>query len=405
MFATWRRRLAFAAVVLAIAAGGYFVLRPQPVPADFETVARGDVVVTVNGEGVTRIADLFVVSSPLAGRAMRSLLEVGDAVTAGKTVVAAIRPTPPDFLNARDRRVAEARVRAAEAAERLAAAELARVGAELEFARNDLDRAEQLSKTNTVSVRELDRARLLVATKEAELASAKANLAVRGEELETARAVLIEPESGLPDAKPGGECCVLIYAPQSGQVLNILHKSESVVAAGAPLMEIGDPTNLELVVDLLSADAVRVKVGNRATIARWGGEKDLNAVVRRIEPTGFTKVSSLGIEEQRVRVILDFTDPPIARAALGHDFRVFARIEISRAVNVVRVPLSALFRVGNDWAAFVVEQGRAARKTVQLGLRNTRHAEIRSGLAQGDTVIVHPGDRIADGVEVEPRAP
>ena len=405
MFATWRRRLVLAIVVAAIAAGGYFVLRTQPVPADFETVTRGDVVVTVNGEGVTRIADLFVVSSPLAGRAMRSLLEVGDAVTARQTVVAAIRPTPPDFLNARDRRVAEARVRAAEAAKNLAAAELVRVEAELEFARTDLDRAERLSKTNTVSVRELDRARLAVATKQAAVASARANLAVRGEELETARAVLIEPDGGLPAAEPGGECCVLVYAPQSGRVLNILHKSESVVAAGMPLMEIGDPTNLELVVDLLSADAVRVKVGNPATIERWGGARDLNAVVRRIEPTGFTKVSSLGIEEQRVRVILNFIDPPEAWAALGHDFRIFARIEISRAAGVVRVPLSALFRVGNDWAAFVVDNGVAVQKPVELGLRNTVHAEIRGGIAEGDRVIVHPGDRIADGVEVEPRAP
>jgi len=404
MFATWRRRLVLAIVVLAIAAGGYFVLRPQPVPADIETIARGDVAVTVNGEGVTRIADVFVVSSPLAGRAMRSLLEVGDAVSAGQTVVAAIRPTPPEFLNARDRRIAEARVRAAKAAEGLARAELARVDAELGFARTELDRAERLSQTGTVSARELDRARLAVATRQAEVASARASLAVRGEELASARAVLATPQDGNVDAQSGGECCVMIYAPQNGRVLNILHKSESVVAAGAPLMEIGDLANLELVVDLLSTDAVRVKVGDRATIERWGGTQNLRAVVRRIEPTGFTKVSSLGLEEQRVRVILDFTDPPEARAALGHDFRVFARIEISRAADAVRIPLSALFRAGDDWAAFVVEEGRAVRKTVEIGLRNTRYAEILGGIVEGDSVIAHPGDRIADGVKIEPRS-
>jgi len=403
MLSTWRRRISLISVTVAILVGFYFVFRTQSVPADLVQVVRGNVAVTVNGEGVTRIADIFVVSSPLAGRAMRSLLDVGDKVTAGTTIVAAIRPTPPDFLNVRDRSAAQARVRAAVAAQNLARAELVRAKAELVFARSDLDRAERLSKTNTVSARNLDAARLEVATKDAAVASAEANLEVRGEEVETARTVLIEPDGDLPEVEPGSECCVMIKAPHNGQVLHILHKSEAVVAAGAPLVEIGDPTNLELVVDLLSADAVQVHVGDKASIERWGGTDSLNAIVRRVEPTGFTKISSLGIEEQRVRVILDFTDPAEARQTLGHDFRVFAKIEIEIAENVARVPLSALFRVGNTWATFVAEDGVARQKSVELGLKNSRFAEVVSGVSVDNHVILHPGDRISDGVAVERR--
>ena len=405
MFATWRRRIGLAAVAAVVAAGLWYGFSPQPVPADIVEVGRGDVVVTIDGEGVTRIADVFVVSAPISGRLMRSTLEVGDAVGKATTVVAAIRPTPPEFLNTRDRSTAEARARAAEATEGLAAAELSRVHAELAFARSDLDRTERLSASNTVSVRDLDRARLEVATREAAVASAEANLAVRQQEHESARAALIEPDGGLGDGTPSGECCILIPSPQTGRVLRILHKSETVVAAGTPLVEIGDPANLEIVVDLLSADAVKVKVGDTAAIGRWGGGGELRAAVRRIEPTGFTKVSALGIEEQRVRVILDFVGTSTDWAALGHDFRVFARIRTEIAPDVPRVPLSALFRVGNDWATFVVgKDGRAQRRMVTLGLRNSEVAEIAGGLEPGENVIVHPNDRIADGVEVVSRA-
>lgn len=401
MLMTWRRRIGLATVAVVIVAGLWLAFRPPPVPADMVTIGSGDVVVTVDAEGVTRISEIYEVSAPISGRLMRSALEVGDVVQEGQTV-AAIRPTPPEFLNVRDRSAAQARLRAATAAKDLAEAEVRRARAELDFARSDLARAERLSETQTVSARDLDRARLEAATKDAAVLSAEANLAVRREEVESARAVLIEPDS--PDAHPGtGDCCVNVVAPEDGRVLAILHKSETVVAAGTPLVRLGDATQLEIVVDLLSSDAVRVSIGDVAAIDRWGGGEPLAATVTRIEPTGFTKVSALGIEEQRVRVVLDFTAPRGAWSALGHDYRVFARIRTDIASDVVSVPVSALFRVGSDWAVFAVQDGQARLRSVTIGLRNTEVAEVDSGLMPGDSVIVHPSDRIADGVAVVSR--
>lgn len=372
----------------AVAALLAFLFAPVPIPVDFADVTRGGMVVTVDDEGETRVKEIYVVSAPVGGLLQRIERHAGDAVIAGETVVASIRPTDPTFLDARSRGQAEAAVRAAEA--------------ELEFARSDYERAERLSQGQTISQRELERAVLDVKIREAALATAQAALRVQSFELETARARLISPGQAL--SRTDGACCVELRAPVSGRVLRVLHESESVVAAGTPLVEIGDPSDLEIVVDLLSAESVKIVQGAAVRIEEWGGGIMLNGEVRRVEPSATTKVSALGIEEQRVNVIIDFTDPPAARAALGHGFRVQAHIVVSRADDVVKVQLGALFRQGSDWAVFVAaDDGRARIRKVTVGQRNSAEGEIVDGLREGERIVLHPSDRIADGVRIAER--
>ncbi len=386
----------------AVAALLAFLFAPVPIPVDFADVTRGGMVVTVDDEGETRVKEIYVVSAPVGGLLQRIERHAGDAVIAGETVVASIRPTDPTFLDARSRGQAEAAVRAAEAATALAEAAVAQAEAELEFARSDYERAERLSQRQTISQRELERAVLDVKIREAALATAQAALRVQSFELETARARLISPGQAL--SRTDGACCVELRAPVSGRVLRVLHESESVVAAGTPLVEIGDPSDLEIVVDLLSAESVKIVQGAAVRIEEWGGGIMLNGEVRRVEPSATTKVSALGIEEQRVNVIIDFTDPPAARAALGHGFRVQAHIVVSRADDVVKVQLGALFRQGSDWAVFVAaDDGRARIRKVTVGQRNSAEGEIVDGLREGERIVLHPSDRIADGVRIAER--
>ena len=225
---------------------------------------------------------------------------------------------------------------------------------------------------------------------------------VRTFELESARAMLIMPNGNNVGAN--GECCVLLRAPVNGNVMQILHESEGVVAAGTLLAEIGDPEDLEIVVDLLSQGAVRIREGAPAAIEEWGSEDALNALVRRVEPFAFTKVSALGIDEQRVNVILELADPPDGWRALGHGYRVEARIELWRDDAALAVPVSALFRNSGDWSVFVVEEDRVQRRAVDIGRRNTFAAQVLSGLEEGDAVVLYPGDRVRDGVTVVDRA-
>ena len=398
-----RGYLGWGAVAALAVAGLAYAFWPQPVPVDFGTVTRGPMKVTVGDEGRTRVKDTFVVSAPLAGRLERIELKAGDPVVAGRTVVASIRPTDPTFLDVRSRRQAEAVVDAAEDARDLAAAELRRAEAEASFAANDFERAKKLTLGSSISQRDLDRYRLDYETKRAALAAAQATLNVRSHELETARAALIGPESRSDEGAAAESCCISVFAPISGRVLRLVQESETVVSPGTPLVEIGDPHDLEMVVELLSTDAVKVRAGATAIITGWGGQRELAGVVRRVEPYGFTKISALGVEEQRVNVIVDFTDPPESRSMLGHGFRVDISVVVWQADDVARVQVGALFREGADWAVFAVGNGRARLTKVKLGHMNGTVAEVLSGLSSGSQVVVHPSDRIEDGARVEAR--
>ena len=386
--------------VLALIAGVAIALWPKPVPVDVAAVVVGPMEIFVEDEGVTRIKDVYTVSSPTIGKALRSPRKVGDEVVAGKTLVAVVEPIDPGLLDIRTQRVNEAAVEAAGAAVNLAEAQVRQARSQLTFAQSELRRAEALTVGTTISERALDKARLDVATAEATLASAAATLEVRRRELESARANLIQSHEGSPRS---GDCCIQLRAPVSGRVLKLHVESEQVVPAGKPLIDIGSPSDLEIVVNLLSRDAVRVEPGAHAFVDSWGGGAPLRARVRRVNPIAFTKVSALGIEEQRVEAILDFTDPPQAWSRLGHEFRVIVRISVWRQDSVPQIPLGALFRQGAQWAVYVVEDGKAVLRPVEIGERNIERAQVLSGLKPGDTVILHPSDRIEPGVRVAVR--
>jgi HlyD family secretion protein len=402
MHGSWKRNLALAAIAVLVAGALVYAFLPQPVPADLAEVVRGTLKVTVEDEGRTRVKEVYVVSAPVGGRVLRIERHVGDPVKAGETVLATIRPTDPTFLDLRGKRQAEAAAHGAEAAVQLAEAELKRVQAELVFARSDLARARKLASGDTISQKALDRAVLEFKTHEAAVAAAEATLRVKNFDLETARASLIEPGS---DRAIGREenCCVTVRAPVDGSVLGLLQESEAVIGAGAPLVQIGDPRDLEIVVDLLSRDAVRIREGAEVAIDEWGGGVTVKGRVRRIEPTGFTKVSALGIEEQRVNVVIDFTDPPSLWQSLGHGYRVETAIVVWQGEDLVKAPVSALFRDGEAWAVFVVIEGRAQVRRVAVGHRNSHEAEILEGLDESETVVLYPSDRIEEGVRVTPR--
>ncbi|MFQ5971738.1 MAG: efflux RND transporter periplasmic adaptor subunit [Alphaproteobacteria bacterium] len=399
----WRRLAVWGPLVVLVLAGLAFAFRPQPVQVDTGQVTQGTLLVTVDDEGETRVRDIFVVSAPLDGRVLRIEIEVGDKVMAGETILATIEPKDPSFLDVRSRAQAVAEARAAEAALSLADAEVTRAEAELRFAESDLSRAVELAAHDDISKKALERAELLLQTREAEFNMARANQRRRLFELEMARARLIEPAAPDIVTDPGSSCCVYVRAPVNGQVLQVHHESEGVVTAGAPLIELGDPRDLEIVVDLLSTDAVRVEEGAEVFIEDWGGDGALAAFVRRVEPYGFTKVSSLGIEEQRVNVIIDIAEPPERWRALGHGYRVETRIVTWEGRDVLRVPMSALFRDGDAWAVFVESAGRAAIRHVVIGRSTARIAEVLDGLVEGDVVVLHPSDRIADGVRITAR--
>jgi HlyD family secretion protein len=398
------RRSTIVLIGLGIAALTVWALLPQPVPVDMATIGRGPLEVTVEDEGITRIREVYTVSAAIGGKMLRSPREVGDEVTANKTLVASIEPTAPTFLDVRSQRVNQAAVQAAQAAVDLAEAKIKESKAQLEFTRNDLARAEKLAASKTISDRALEKAKLDVDSAEAAVASAVATLEVRRRELESAKAHLIQPGEINADAHSANDINdIHVYSPVDGRVLKIIAESEQVVLPGAPLLEIGDPRDLEIAVDFLSRDAVRIKPGDPARIESWGGDKILRAKVRRVEPTGFTKVSALGIEEQRVKVILDFTGPPSEWQQLGHGYRVIARVVIWHSEDALQVPLGALFREGDNWAVFVVAKGRAERRLVTIDERNLHAARVVKGLTLGDKVVLHPSDRVHDGVRVTPR--
>ena len=402
------RRLISILFVLGVVGAIVFGLMPAPVEVDLATVEQGAIRVTVDQDGKTRIREKYVVSAPLAGRLLRIELEPGDPVVAGKTLLASIEPRDPELLDARTIAQAEARVKAAEAAVQKMEPLLDEAKAAQEFAESELQRAREsrAKSQRSVSASEVEGKLLAYRTRAALLRTTKHNREIANFELDQARAALMRsrplPQDSIETPAANGRNFT-IHAPIDGRVLRVFQESTAVVNSGTSLLELGDPTDLEVEIDVLSRDAVRIEPGAHVLLEHWGGEKTLQGRVRLVEPSAFTKISTLGVEEQRVNAIVDLVDPPQDRTALGDGFRVEARIIVSEATDVLKTPTSALFRVGEEWAVFRVVAGVAQQTVVKLGMQNGLQAEVVEGLAAGDQVVVHPGDDVADGTGVEAR--
>lgn len=396
------RRTIYLLLLAVVGVALYFAIRPQPIAVDLDTVSRGRLTVTVQEDGKTRIRERYIVSAPLLGRLLRVEMEPGDMVRRDESRVALITPRAPELLNARELATAESRVKAQEMALQRAKPALEVARAELEYAEADLGRQQKLVRSNAASADELERARTLYRTRQEQYRSAIFNERIAEYELQLAKAALIrttEEENGTSDFE--------ILAPIDGRVLRVLQESATVVMPGTPLLEIGDPTDLEVEIDVLSSDAVKIQPGAKVFLERWGGDVPLAGTVRLVEPSAFTKVSALGVEEQRVNVIVDIDDPPTQRSTLGDGFRVEASVVIWEADEVLRVPTGALFRDGPDWAVFVAnaDATHAQFRKLELGKQNNLFAQVLEGVEEGDRVILHPSDKITDGTLIMPRAP
>lgn len=395
MNATTRRILFWSVPIGALAVIIFLAYRPTPMAVDLHTVVPEPLIASVSEEGETRIRDVFVLSSPIRGRALRIEIEEGDTVTANTTIVAEIEPISPDFLDFRSEAEAEAFIEMARAAVSFAVAEREQAKAELNFAFAELERAKKLRLSGTVSASALDNAERLYLSRKAALESAFAGVRMRESELAAAEIRTLQPSQ-----TPANELdcpCMPVYAPVSGKVLRVLHESEAVVSAGQSLLEIGDPADLEIVVDFLSTDAVKIEPDQRVIIEDWGNDMPLNGAVTKVEPFGFTKVSALGIEEQRVNVVIQLTDPPSRWARLGHGYQVEANVVLWESDAVLTVPLTALFREQEDWAVFKVTDDRADIQIVSIGHKNNLRAEVLTGLTEGDVIVRYPNDHIETG--------
>ena len=396
---TRKRMLVWGGVVLVLLVLVGIAVAPRPVPVDLVAVDRGTLRVTLDHEGKTRVHDRFVVSAPVAGQVLRIELEPGDPVVAGKTVMATFEPGVPPLLDVRSRAEAEARVRAARATLDQAQAELSKAQTEQAFAQEQAERSRRLAADGIASKETLDAAEAEARGRAEARKAAESAARAAEHELEAARAALVD--GGDPAVAPK-RTAITMRAPVDGVVLRRIHESKAVVPAGEPLLELADPADLEIVADYLSTDAVRIRPGMAVLIDQWGGGT-LRGRVRRVEPYGFLKISALGVEEQRVNVIIVFDDPREAWKSLGDGYRVEARTIVWERTGVVKVPTGALFRHGESWAVFAVEGGRARLKSVEVGQRNGLEAEVLKGLSPGELVVAHPSDAVRDGVRVARR--
>jgi HlyD family secretion protein len=383
-----------ALVALALAWGFW----PRPVLIETAEVARRALQVTVEEEGRTRVMDRFVLYAPVAGYLRRIELHVGDAVELGETL-AQLDPLRPVVLDPRSRAEAEARVAAARSALARAESAARQAEAEAELAAEEFRRREDLLARDLISRSEFDQARGRTRALDAARAAAESSVEVARHDLEAASAAL--RHSAAVDGDPPAEV-VPVRSPVDGRVLKLVQESAGVVAAGQALLEVGDPRRLEVEVEVLSRDAVRIEPGGRVLFERWGGDEVLEGVVRTVEPTGFTKISALGVEEQRVLVIADIRSPPEAWQRLGDGYRVEARFVVWERPDALTVAASALFRRDDSWAVFAVEEDRARLRRVRVGQGSGLLTEVLEGLAVGDKVIVHPDAAVYDGVRVEP---
>ena len=391
-------RVLTALAIAAALAALVWALIPRPVPVETAAVSKGKFVATVDEDGKTRVRERYVLAAPLAGRLTRVRLKVGDSVKADE-VVATILPSPAPFLDPRSRTEAEQRLGAAEAARERSKAMVERAQAQSVQAKNDLDRTRSLTERGASTVQALERAETAMRVAERDLRAAEFQDHAAEHEVAQAKALLAQ--YGNAGATPPERWTVT--APVAGLVLKVTQESETVVQPGTPLLDIGDPRDLEIVVDVLSTDAVEIHPGAEVTIEHWGGPGTLAGRVRRVEPAAFTKVSTLGIEEQRVNVLIDIVSPPQDWAGLGDAYQLDTRVTVFTRDDAIIIPSGALFRVGEAWNVYVVADGRAQRRAVELLRRSGRLAAVTAGVQPGDQVIVYPSDRVAAGVRVQQR--
>lgn len=373
---------------------------PQPVPVDVSPVAQGRFEQTVDEDGKTRVRERYVVSAPLAGRVLRIQLKEGDAIER-RGLLAVMVPAAPALLDVRTERELKERLAAAEDDRSRTQAVVDRAKAALKQAKTDLQRTQQLAKENLVPPSQLEQTELAVTIQTKELEAAEFQDNVAGHQVDLARAALLQTRKGIdPRAAPDR---LEIRSPVAGRVLRVVQESEAVVALGAPLLEIGDPSDLEVVVDVLTTDAVQIRPGMSVRIERYGATPPLDGRVRLVEPSAFTKVSALGVEEQRVNVVIDLVSPRDQQNTLGDGYRVETRIVVFSDEHAVKVPAGALFREGDRWAVFVLSGGRARKRVVEVGRRNGVEATIERGLDVDEQVIVYPSDAVKDGVRIKRR--
>ena len=383
-------------VIIALLAWGFW---PQPVLVEAVAAMRAPLVVSIEEEGRTRVIDRYIVSAPVDGVACRVQLEVGDPVKKGQ-VLLGITPLESQIMDPRSRAQAKARVSAAGSALRAAQEEAQAATAAQEYAATELERLQPLIEEGLIARDAFNRAETEAKTSAAAKRSADFNVDVAGYDLEAARTLLqysAATASGIPTER------VPVRAPIDGRILKVQHECEGAVRTGDPLLEVGDPTALEIEVDVLSADAVKIKPGMQVLFDRWGGEQPLQGRVRNIEPVGFTKISALGVEEQRVLVISDFTSHGEQWQRLGDGYRVEAHFILWQEDDVLQVPASSLFRYKQGWAVFVIDGNRASRREIKVGQRNGLNAQILAGVATGEMVINHPSDAVEDGRSVKQR--
>lgn len=392
------RTIIWGSVLLAMLLAGAFALIPKPVDVEYAVVAEGPLRVSVQEDGKTRIREKYIVSAPVSGRLSRIELRSGDEICCDKSLLAVILPSDPDLLDARSRAEADARVLAAQASVNRSDSTLKQSKINYDLSKTKFDRAEGLLLDDAISKDEYDRAKAEFRVSEQAIKTAEFDAEIAKFELEMARAAANQ-FSAKPDdtnsLKP-----FEVFAPISGKVLRVFQESSTVVAVGTPLIELGDPKNLEIEIDVLSTDAVRIKPGAEMSIEHWGGQSPLKGYVRVIEPAAFTKVSSLGVEEQRVNIIADFNESLERISALGDGYRVEARITIEQISNVLLVPNSALFRHQREWHVFKIENGKAVMQKITIGLQNESMTQVAKGLQQGDQVVIYPNDNIATGTKI-----
>jgi HlyD family secretion protein len=383
-----KRTLGYAVAALVAVALLAWWAWPDPRIVETARVTRGPVQIAIEEDGETRAVDRYGVAAPVAGRLLRVMLREGDAVKAGQAV-AEIAPLP---ISAAERDLLEAKLEAARALKLEAEERVRRAEADAVQAERERVRAADLVAKKFMSEQTLEQADVSAKTKATDVKAARSRAAAAAADVEAALATLAAVRAKSPTVR--------VTSPVDGRILRIAEKSERVVQPGTVLVTVGDPHALEIVVDVLSNDAVRVRAGMRMLLTGWGGTEAVEAVVRLVEPAAFRKISALGVEEQRVNVVADFKSVP---PGIGDAYRVDARIIVAEKADVLRVPVGALFRREGKWTVFLVENGRAVARTVELGLRGARDAEVLAGLAEKDVLILYPGNELADGVRVVAR--